>query len=100
MSEFRGENPRSFFICAFISGPSDKIKEFAKTSAIVDFRIQDFRNFKLRFSFNDYWRLDMVQDCVQSCRFQHGHMENQVDCLQGIRKSKGEGMSSSLSYNF
>ena len=42
----------------------------------------------------------MIRNCVQSYGFQHGNVENGVDCSHGLRESEYEGVQASLSNDF
>jgi hypothetical protein len=42
----------------------------------------------------------MVWNCVWSCWFQLGNMEDRVNCPHAVGKSEGKGMGSDLGYNF
>jgi hypothetical protein len=47
------------------------------------------------------WRRDYtIWNCVWSYRFQHGNVENRVDCLHGLGESEYEGVRASLSNDF
>jgi len=57
---------------------------------VVNFGIEDFRNFKFWFIIdNDWWRqgLNTIRDQVQDCWFQHGYMENWVYSMEPVQKS-------------
>ena len=95
MSEFGGEDPRRFFICAFVASPPNKVQELAGTTTVVDLRVEDLQNLKLWFSVDFNWRrrrLDVVRNYVRSCGFQHGHMKYGVDHVHGVRESESEGV--------
>ena len=42
----------------------------------------------------------MIRNCVRSYRFQHGNVENRVDCLHGLGESEYEGVQAGLSDDF
>src|SRR3984893_12902978 len=57
----------------------------------------------LEISVDLYWRWQRdytIQNCVRSYRFQHGNVENGVDCLHGLRESEYEGVRAGLSDDF
>src|ERR1700726_3549919 len=57
----------------------------------------------LKISVNLYqrWRRDyMIWNSVQSYGFQHGNVENGVDCSHGLRESEYEGVQAGLSDDF
>src|SRR6202045_784981 len=48
-----------------------------------------------------WWRRDyMIRNCVWSYGFQHGNVENRVDCSHGLRESEYEGVRAGLSDDF
>jgi len=60
---------------------------------VVNFGVEDFRDFifELVVDFNWGWRrLGMIQNLVQSCKFQLGHMEDWVNCMEMIREVYGD----------
>ena len=71
--------------------------------AFVDLGVEHFRNLMLKISIDLYWRWwrdYTIQNSVWSYRFQHGNVENRVDCLHGLRESEYEGVQASLSDDF
>ena len=69
----------------------------------VDLGVEHFRNLVLKISVDLYqkWRRDyMIWNCVQSYGFQHGNVENRVDCSHGLGESEYEGVRASLSDDF
>ena len=72
MSKLVSQQPGSFFICTFISGPMDEVQEFAVPVSMSDLRIKDL--FNLVFSFtvdvDQRWQsLHMIGDHVRCYRF-------------------------------
>ena len=72
MSELISQQPRCFFICTFISGPTDEIWEFVILVLTVNLQVEDL--FNLIFSFavdvdQKWWSLYMIGDHVRCCRF-------------------------------
>src|SRR6202045_180386 len=66
----------------------------------VDLRVKHFRNLMLKISVNLYWRWQRdyaIRNCVWSYRFQHGNVENRVDCSHGLRELEYEGERAGLS---
>src|ERR1700731_4123651 len=47
-----------------------------------------------------WWRDYMIQNSVQSYGFQHGNVENGVDCSHGLREAEYEGVGAGLSDDF
>src|ERR1700731_3473501 len=69
----------------------------------VDLRVKHFRNLMLKISVNLYWRWQRdyaIRNCVWSYRFQHGNVENRVDCSHGLRESEYKGVRTGLSDDF
>src|ERR1700731_4891535 len=57
----------------------------------------------LKISVDLYWRWQRaytIRNCVQSYGFQHGNVENRVDCSHGLGESEYEGVRASLSDDF
>src|ERR1700731_4341086 len=57
----------------------------------------------LEISIDLYWRWRrdyMIRNCVRSYGFQHGNVENGVDCLHGLGESEYEGVQAGLSDDF
>ena len=72
MSKLVSQQPRHFFVCTFISGPMDKVQEFAMPVSTVDLQVEDLFNLVLSFTINvdqRWWSLYMIGDCVRCCRF-------------------------------
>jgi len=56
---------------------------------VVNLGVKDFRDFILELvvDFNWGWRrLGTIWNLVQSCKFQLGHMEDWVNCMEMIRE--------------
>src|ERR1700726_2494410 len=69
----------------------------------VDLRVEHFGNLMLKISVDLYqrwWRDYAIRNCVRSYGFQHGNVENRVDCLHGLRESEYEGVQAGLSNDF
>src|ERR1700731_2650695 len=47
-----------------------------------------------------WWRDYTIQNCVRSYGFQHGDVENRVDCSHGLGEPEYEGVQASLSDDF
>ena len=72
MSELVSQQPRCFFVCTFISGPTDKVQEFAVPVSMVNLRVKDLFDLVLSFTINvdQRWQsLYMIGDHVRCCRF-------------------------------
>ena len=72
MSKLVSQQPRSFFICTFISGPTDKVQEFAVPVSMVNLRVKDLFNLILSFAVDvtqRWWSLHTIGDCVKCCGF-------------------------------
>ena len=52
MSELISQQPRSFFICTFVSRPMDKVQEFAIPALTVNLQVEDLFNLVLSFTVN------------------------------------------------
>ena len=71
VSELVSQQPRSFFVCTFISRPTDKVQEFAILVLTVNLRVEDFFDLILSFAVNvdqKWWSLYMIWDHVGCCR--------------------------------
>jgi hypothetical protein len=71
MFEFRGREPRELIVCVFIAKPTDKVEEFAGSTA-VDLRVYNFDNFILYFALNingGWQRLNTVRNLIGCCGF-------------------------------
>ena len=71
-----------------IPGPADEIQQLAVTAALIDLRVEDLGDLKLRLAIYEDrqgWRLYLVGDCVRGCGFQHRDMEHQVDGAEVVR---------------
>ena len=72
MSELVSQQPRHFFICAFVSRPMDEVQEFAVLASMVDLQVKDLFDLILSFAVDVDWRwrsLYMIGDRVRCCRF-------------------------------
>ena len=72
MSKAISQQPRRFFVCTFISGPTDKVQEFAIPTSMADLQVEDLFDLVLSFAIDVDWRwqsLYMIGDCVRCCRF-------------------------------
>ena len=72
MSKVISQQPGSFFICTFVSGPMDEVQEFAIPVSMVDLQVENLFNLILSFTINVNWRwqsLYTIGDCVWCCRF-------------------------------
>jgi len=70
---------------------------------LVDFRVEDFGYFVLRFAINFNWWwgcLDLVWIGVESCRLEHRNIEDRVDCMHAIQKPKSVRPGASLGDHF
>ena len=72
MSEFISQQPGSFFVCTFISRPTDEVQEFAIPVLMVNLQVEDLFDLILSFTVNVDWRwqsLYTIGDHVWCCRF-------------------------------
>ena len=72
MSELVSQQPGSFFVCTFISGPMDEVQEFAVPALTVNLRVKDLFDLILSFAINvdqRWWSLYMIGDHIGCCRF-------------------------------
>ena len=82
VSEFRCEEPGGFLVRAFVSGPSDQIKELTTLASAVNLGVEDFGDFVLGFTVDFDGRrrsLDTSGDGVRSGWLELGDMENGVN---------------------
>ena len=69
----------------------------------VNLGVKHFRNLMLKISVDLYWRWQrdyVVRNCVWSYGFQHGDVEDRVDCSHGLGESEYEGVRAGLSDDF
>ena len=72
MSELVSKQPRCFFVCTSIFGPTDKVQEFVILASTVDLRVKDLFDLILSFAINvdqRWWSLQKIGDCVWCYRF-------------------------------
>ena len=72
ISELVSQQPGSFFVCTFVSRPTDKVQEFAVPASTVDLRVEDLFDLVLSFAVDvdQRWRsLYTIGDRVRCCRF-------------------------------
>ena len=72
MSELISQQPGSFFVCTFVSRPTDEVQEFAILASTVDLRVEDLFDLILSFAINvdQRWQsLHTIGDHVWCCRF-------------------------------
>ena len=72
MSELVSQQPGGFFVCTFVSGPTDEVQEFAIPVSTVDLRVEDLFDLILSFTINvdqRWWSLYTIGDRVWYCRF-------------------------------
>ena len=66
--KFGSEDPRGFFISAFIASPLYKVQQFSCFPPVVYLGVENLGDFKLRFTVNNDWRwrwLDMIGNGVR-----------------------------------
>ena len=99
MSELVSQQPRRFFICTFVSGPTDEVQEFAVLASMVDLQVEDLFDLILSFAVDVDWRwrsLYTIGDRVWCCRFQLRDVEDGVNRLHRVQKSECDGVSAWL----
>ena len=72
MSKLVSQQPGSFFVCTFISKPTDEVQEFAILASMVDLRVEDLFDLILSFAIDvnqRWWSLYRIGDHVWCCRF-------------------------------
>ena len=72
MSELVSQQPRSLFVCTFISGPTDEVQEFAILASMVNLQVEDLLDLVLSFTIDvdqRWWSLYTIGDHVWCCRF-------------------------------
>ena len=72
MSKLVSQQPGSFFVCTFVSRPTDEVQEFAIPASMVDLRVEDLFDLVLSFAVNvdqRWWSLYTIWDRVWCCRF-------------------------------
>ena len=52
MSELISQQSGSFFVCTFVSGPTDEVQEFAVLASMVNLRVEDLFDLVLSFTVN------------------------------------------------
>ena len=56
ISELRGKDPGGLLIGTSIPGPADEIQQFAVTAVLIDLRVKDLGDLKLRLTiYEDRW---------------------------------------------
>jgi len=74
MSEFRCEDPRGFFVIAFVTCPTDEVQKFAGMTVVFDLGVENLCDFEFRFVIDCYWKrwgLNTFGDQVWEYGFQH-----------------------------
>src|SRR5271168_2631062 len=102
MLEFNSGEPRKLFIGVFITKPTNKVKQFARTSTVY-LRVQDFRDFVFEFTLNfNRWRrrLYAMRNFVRNRRLKHGNMKDGVNTPESVRKAEGIRVGSCFSKDF
>ena len=87
-SELHGKDPGGLLIGTGIPGPADEIQQLAVTAVLIDLRVEDLGDLKLRLAIYEDrqgWQLYFVGDRVRGCRFQHRDVEHQVDGVEVVR---------------
>ena len=88
ISELHGMDPGGLLISTGIPGPADEIQQFAVMAALIDLRVEDLGDLKLRLAIYEDrqgWRLYSVRDRVRGCGFQHRDVEHQVDGAEVVQ---------------
>ena len=88
VSEFGGEDPRSFFVGAFVAGPADQVQKLAGPTSPVDLGVENLGDLVLWFTVDfDGWRrcLDTSGDGVRGSGLQLRDMKDRMDGTHGVR---------------
>ena len=89
ISKLRGKDPGGLLVGTGIPGPADEIQQLAVTAVLINLRVEDLSDLKLRLAIYEDrrgWRLYSVGDRVWGCGFQHQDVEYQVDGAEVVRK--------------
>ena len=88
VSKFGGEDPRSFLVGAFVTGPADQVQKLAGPTSPVDLGVEDLGDLVLRFTVDFDGRrrcLDASGDGVRCSGFQLRDVKDRMDGSHGIR---------------
>ena len=74
ISKLHGKDPGGLLVGTGIPCPADEIQQLAVMAALIDLRVKDLGDLKLRLAIYEDrwgWRLYSVGDRVWGCGFQH-----------------------------